>query len=91
MYSERQQLFGQQKETSLPHQCRQCRYLFACHGECPKNRFCRTADGEPGLNYLCAGYRRFFEHVAPYMDFMRNELLNQRAPANIMEELKIDN
>ena len=91
MYSDRQQLFGQQKETSLPHQCRQCRYLFACHGECPKNRFCRTADGEPGLNYLCAGYHRFFEHVAPYMDFMRNELLNQRAPANIMEELKIDN
>ena len=91
MYSERQQLFGQRKQASLPHQCRQCRYLFACNGECPKNRFCQTADGEPGLNYLCAGYRRFFQHVAPYMDFMRNELLNQRAPANIMEELKIDN
>lgn len=84
MYGERQQAFGEAKASSLPSQCRNCRFLFACHGECPKNRFCRTADGEPGLNYLCAGYYRFFEHVAPYMDFMANELRNQRPPSNVM-------
>ena len=60
--------------------------LFACNGECPKNRFCQTADGEPGLNYLCEGYRMFFAHVAPYMDFMKRELLAGRAPANVMKE-----
>ena len=84
MYGERQQAFGEAKASSLPSQCHNCRFLFACHGECPKNRFCRTADGEPGLNYLCAGYYRFFEHVAPYMDFMANELRNQRPPSNVM-------
>ena len=57
-------------------------------GECPKNRFARTADGEPGLNYLCAGYRRFFAHVAPYMDYMKRELLVRRAPANVMESIR---
>ena len=89
MYSERQQQFGQAKYTSLPHQCRQCPYLFACNGECPKNRFCKTKDGESGLNYLCKGYYRFFHHVAPYMDFMKNELINQRPPANIMQAVKV--
>ena len=89
MYSERQRQFGQAKYTSLPNQCRQCPYLFACNGECPKNRFCKTKDGEPGLNYLCRGYYRFFQHVAPYMDFMKNELINQRPPANIMQAVKV--
>lgn len=84
MFSERQQKFGADKCDRLPQQCRKCKYLFACNGECPKNRFAVTADGEPGLNYLCAGYRQFFEHVAPYMDFMANELKNQRPPANVM-------
>ena len=88
MYSERQQAFGQAKYSSLPGQCKQCPYLFACNGECPKNRFCKTIDGESGLNYLCKGYFQFFSHVAPYMDFMKNELLNQRPPANIMQALK---
>ena len=60
----------------------------ACNGECPKNRFACTADGDPGLNYLCAGYHKFFSHVAPYMDFMKNELMNQRPPANIMEAIR---
>ena len=84
MYSDRQQKFGTDKYDSLPGQCRRCKYLFACNGECPKNRFTVTADGEPGLNYLCKGYYRFFEHVAPYMDFMKNELDNQRPPSNVM-------
>ena len=70
MYSDKQQAFGQMKQQSLPTQCRECEWLFACNGECPKNRFARTASGEPGLNYLCKGYHRFFSHVAPYMDFM---------------------
>lgn len=88
MYSERQQQFGAMKRDGLPTQCRECEYLFACNGECPKNRFCRTASGEPGLNYLCAGYRRFFAHVAPYMDFMKRELQAQRPPANVMQLFK---
>ena len=88
MYSDREQDFGSAKLETLPSQCRNCRYLFACNGECPKNRFARTADGEPGLNYLCEGYYRFFDHVAPAMDFMKRELLSRRAPANIMAALR---
>lgn len=84
MYSERQQEFGLMKKKSLPAQCKECQFLFACNGECPKNRFCKTSTGEEGLNYLCKGYYRFFEYVAPYMDFMKEELMNRRAPANIM-------
>ena len=84
MYSDRQLRFGAAKRDSLPRQCRDCRWLFACNGECPKNRFALTADGEPGLNYLCEGYRRFFAHVAPYMDFMKEELAAERPPANVM-------
>lgn len=88
MYSLRQQAFGQAKRSSLPKQCRECNYLFACNGECPKNRFAHTAEGEPGLNYLCSGYHRFFEHVAPYMDWMKREWLNNRSPAGIVEWLR---
>ncbi len=88
MYSKEQQDFGAQKYNTLPRQCKECEYLFACNGECPKNRFMTTADGEPGLNYLCKGYHRFFEHAAPYMDFMKQELQNQRPPANVMEWAK---
>ena len=88
MYSEKQNAFGQMKQSSLPTQCKECEFLFACNGECPKNRFIRTASGEPGLNYLCKGYYQFFQHVAPYMDFMKKELKNKRAPANIMEAIK---
>lgn len=84
MGSPRQLAFGAAKRTALPMQCRECRWLFACNGECPRNRFACTEAGEPGLNYLCEGYRRFFEHVAPYMDFMLGELKAGRAPANVM-------
>lgn len=85
MYSEKQIQFGQQKRDSLPNKCKECNYLFACNGECPKNRFLTTEDGEPGLNYLCKGYYQFFNHVAPYMDFMKKELLAERPPANVMK------
>lgn len=85
MTSDKQKSFGAAKRTSLPRQCRECSWLKACNGECPKNRFAVTADGEPGLNYLCEGYRRFFEHVAPYMDWMKAALEREEAPAGIMD------
>lgn len=84
MYGDKQREFAQMKHQMLPRQCRECKYEFACHGECPKNRFLRDSYGEAGLNYLCAGYRRFFEHVAPYMEFMKRELAAKRPPANVM-------
>lgn len=86
LYGEKQTEFGAQKTKSLPRQCRQCKWLFACHGECPKNRFATTADGEPYLNYLCDGYRQFFTHVAPAMDFMKAELSAGRPPSNVMRK-----
>lgn len=74
MHSSQQQRFGQLKRDGLPRQCRDCEVLFACHGECPKNRISTTTAGEPGLNYLCAGYRRFFHHVRPTMDELSRQL-----------------
>lgn len=88
MYSERQLEFGRMKQGSLPGQCRSCGYLFACNGGCPKDRFAQTVDGEPNLNYLCKGYHQYFKHVAPYMDYMKNELMSQRPPANVMKLFK---
>jgi len=82
--SEQQQKFGEAKESTLPRYCRECDVRFACNGECPKHRFLTTPDGEPGLNYLCAGYKMFFHHVDPAMRFMAAELAAQRAPANVM-------
>ncbi len=87
MYGERQTRFGKDKYDTLPTQCKDCEYLFACHGECPRNRFCRTTTGETGLNYLCAGYYRFFRHATPYMDFMKQELLAERTPAHVMDTI----
>jgi uncharacterized protein len=83
--SEQQLQFGQAKESALPKYCRDCDVKFACNGECPKHRFTKTPDGEPGLNYLCAGYKMFFHHIDPYMRFMAAELAAQRAPANVMQ------
>lgn len=88
LYGEKQQVFSRLKHTSLPRQCKECDMEFACHGECPKNRFEKDKYGEPGLNYLCQGYYQYYSHVAPYMDFMKRELLAQRPPANIMNVLK---
>lgn len=88
MYSDKQAKFGEAKSKTLPAQCKECEFLFACNGECPKNRFTFTETGEPGLNYLCKGYHKFFKHIAPYMDFMKKELMNERSPANVMEWIK---
>lgn len=85
MYSQQQKDFSRMKRQLLPKQCEECRFAFACHGECPKNRFIKDKYGNPGLNYLCEGYYMFFEHAAPYMDFMKNELEAKRSPANVMK------
>ncbi len=83
-----QDKFGLDKRDTLPNYCLNCDVRFACNGECPKHRFIKTPDGEEGLNYLCSGYKYFFHHIDVYMKFMANELLNNRAPANIMEWVK---
>ena len=79
-----QRKFGTDKRDTLPQYCLECEVKFVCNGGCPKDRFILTPDGEPGLNYLCAGYRAFFNHVYPHMNFMANELNHRRAPANVM-------
>ncbi len=87
--SEKQRAFGQAKDDTLPQQCRDCEVRFVCNGGCPKDRILTTPDGEPGLNYLCAGYRSFFNHVTPAMQFMAGELRQGRPPANIMRHLAL--
>lgn len=87
MYSDQQNKFAKMKKQMLPQQCKECKFLFACHGECPKNRFLNDKYGNYGLNYLCKGYRQFFEYVEPYMNFMKRELENHRAPANVMKQI----
>ena len=87
MYSDQQNKFAKMKKQMLPQQCKECKFLFACHGECPKNRFLNDKYGNYGLKYLCKGYRQFFEHVEPYMNFMKRELENHRAPANVMKQI----
>ena len=79
-----QQAFGEAKSTTLPKYCRECDVRFACHGECPKNRFTLTPDGEPGLNHLCAAYKRFFTHIDAPMRTMTTLLNSGRPPADIM-------
>lgn len=83
--SGRQEEFGQQKSDSLPDYCRQCEVLHLCHGECPKNRFLMTPTGEPGLNYLCAGYRRFFNDSAELMQQMAHLIRTGKSPALVMQ------
>ncbi|HUX97618.1 MAG TPA: anaerobic sulfatase-maturation protein [Bacteroidales bacterium] len=86
--SQRQFDFGIDKRNKLPRYCLQCDVRYACHGECPKHRIIKTPDGKPGLNYLCEGYKLFFKHVEPYMDFMAKELKSKRAPANVMQWIR---
>ncbi len=86
--SQRQFDFGIDKRNKLPRYCLRCDVRFACHGECPKHRFINSPDGKPGLNYLCEGYKMFFYHVEPYMEFMAKELNNKQAPANVMNWIR---
>lgn len=79
--SPQQRRFGSHKLSSLPPQCRTCPVRFACNGGCPKDRFLATADGDPGLNYLCDGYFRFFTHIEPAMKQLA-ALLRARSPAS---------
>ena len=85
LYGEQQQEFSRLKHSSLPRQCKECDMEFACHGECPKNRFMKDKYGDSGLNYLCPGYYHYYQNVAPYMDYMKQELMAQRPPSNIMK------
>ena len=86
--SPEQQKFGNAKRDSLPTQCLECDVRFACHGECPKHRFTRTSTGEFGLNYLCAGYKMFFQHIDDPMKVMCQLLSQQRPPALVMDWAK---
>lgn len=87
MAAPQQAAFGRAKSETLPRQCRECEVLFACRGECPKNRFAITTDGEPGLNHLCAGYRKFLHHANPALRGMAWLAMNGRPPAEIMDVL----
>jgi uncharacterized protein len=82
--SEQQRAFGAAKRDTLPKMCRECDVRFACHGECPKNRFLTTPDGEPGLNYLCAGYMSFFRHIDRPAKVITRLLKTGREPAEVM-------
>lgn len=81
----RQQAFGKAKSEDLPEYCRRCEVHFACRGECPKNRFATTPDGQRGLNYLCPSYKRYFTHIAKYMTAMAR-LISQGQPASLIME-----
>ena len=86
--SDRQRKFGKDKLSLLPSACHSCEVRFACNGECPKHRFVKVEGETHRLNYLCAGYRHFFNHIDPYIRFMANEYGNGRAPANVMNWTK---
>ncbi|NYT02944.1 MAG: anaerobic sulfatase maturase [Methanosarcinales archaeon] len=86
--SRKQREFGREKLDSLPGCCLKCEVRFVCNGECPKNRLARTPEGQPGLNYLCPGYKEFFRHIDGPMRFMASELKQGRAPANVMNYTK---
>jgi uncharacterized protein len=88
--SEKQRKFGMDKKDTLPTYCRRCEVRFACQGECPRNRFILTPDGEPGLNYLCAGYKYFFKHIDQPMRIMAELLKQGRAPAGVMNWLAME-
>ena len=85
--SDQQRAFGAAKRDTLPRYCRECEVRFACHGECPRNRFISTPDGEPGLNYLCAGYKAFFQHIDRPMRIMAELLRRNGAPSQIVQIL----
>lgn len=86
--ADKQRTFGLAKRDTLPQYCHNCDVRFMCNGGCPKNRFIKTPAGEDGLNYLCAGYKQFFKHIAEPMRYMANELAHYRPPANIMRYMQ---
>jgi uncharacterized protein len=86
--SEKQRRFGEAKHDTLPIYCRKCPVLFACYGECPRNRFVKTPTGESGLNYLCEGYKAFFHHIDKPMRTMANLVRRGRYADAIMAEPK---
>jgi len=81
-----QRQFGRDKLDKLPQYCLECDVRFACHGGCPKDRFVSTPDGEPGLNYLCPGFKAFFHHIDVPMRRMYELLREDRAPSEIVAE-----
>jgi uncharacterized protein len=81
-----QRAFGRKKSDTLPSVCRTCQVRFACHGECPKHRFLVSEQNEPGLNYLCASYKKYFKHIDPYMKIMK-QLLQEGLPASDIKEI----
>jgi uncharacterized protein len=82
IFSDQQRTFGFAKRNDLPRQCRDCKYLFACNGECPKNRLVRTSRGDPGLNYLCSGLMQFWQHIDVDMLEIRQRIAKAGIPAN---------
>ena len=88
--SEKQRAFGQAKSAALPRACRECKWLFTCHGECPKNRVLKTPDGESGLNWLCAGLKAFFAHTERPMRIMADLLRKGRPASEVMAILAGD-
>jgi uncharacterized protein len=79
-----QRVFGQSKLDTLPRYCQACEVRDMCNGGCPKNRILHTPDGDAGLNYLCAGYKRFFTHCQPFVAELsalwRQQSLEQQMP-----------
>ncbi|MDA8251498.1 MAG: anaerobic sulfatase maturase [Rhodospirillales bacterium] len=88
--SEQQRKFGRNKLDSLPQYCRECEVRFACHGECPKNRFISTPAQEPGLNYLCAGYKVFFHHIDRPLKIIANLLRRGRPAYEVMPIVAVE-
>jgi uncharacterized protein len=86
--SNSQRKFGVSKAQNLPNYCINCTYRFTCNGECPKYRFEKTPEGEPGLSYLCKAYKMFFEHVHPYMQYMSDKIKLKQPPSDVMEWAK---
>lgn len=86
--SEKQKDFASSKLSGLPKQCNECPHLWGCHGECPRNRFIPTEEPGKNINYLCEGYKMFFEHTTPAFDFMKSEIEAERPPANIMKNYR---
>ena len=91
LVSERHLHFGMDKQDTLPAYCRRCEYVSICAGECPKHRIAKAPDGEPGLNYLCPGLKLFYDHAAPYMDYMKQQYEAGGAPSSVMDWARIRN